>query len=63
MDNGNGTFREINESEAVKLRAAMPTNHSIFCVGEKFNLRGSTFEICSIGRKKMKVKLLERGTL
>lgn len=60
MDNGDGTFRKINSTTAAEMQRAMPQTNGVFCVGEQFDLRGSRFEICSIGRKKMKIKLLKK---
>ena len=60
MDDRNSNFLQINEELAGEMQQAMPETSGVFRVGEQFELRGSRFEICSIGRKKMKIKLLKR---
>lgn len=70
MDSGNGTFNQVSEDVGKTIENAveklqekhkgLADSIGIFTVGEEFTLKGSRFRIQSIGRSKMKVKLLRR---
>ena len=59
MDTGKGEFTKITPQVANQVRADT-MDHGVFTVGEVLLIRGSRFRIQSIGRKKMKLKLLKR---
>ena len=62
MDTGQGNFTSISELRANTIQEALTHNGNnmsgIFVVGEKLTIKGSLFEVQSIGRKKMKLRLL-----
>jgi len=54
MDTGLGKFTQISPKVAHKVKNAMP----VFCVGQVLQIGDTRFEIKSIGRKAVKLKLL-----
>lgn len=58
MDTGMGNFARISEDVAEKIMSAVPGS-GVFCVGEELVIKDSRFCIQSIGKNKMKLKLLK----
>lgn len=64
MDSGNGVFSQISEARAKEIQTAMDTKNALtsglFRVGDTFKLKGSLFEIQSIGHTGMQIKLCKQ---
>ncbi|MHA2066227.1 MAG: hypothetical protein ACXABY_17785 [Candidatus Thorarchaeota archaeon] len=64
MDSGLGKLEPISEDVAKAIeyqqQKAGTMIPSVFHVGEELQIKGSLFHIQSIGRKKMKLKILRR---
>lgn len=58
MDTGRGNFARISPEVAQKYEETGLLDTGIFRVGEILTIKGSKFRIQSIGRTKMKLKLL-----
>lgn len=58
MDTGRGTFARISPEVAKKYEGTGLLDSGIFHVGEILTIKGSKFRVQSIGRTKMKIKLL-----
>jgi len=65
MDTGLGELAPINEEVATQIIEGQERTGnivpSVFQVGEVLHIKGSRFQIQSIGRSKMKIKLLKQG--
>lgn len=59
MDTGNGTFAKISSKKAEQIQHALTKSSGVFCVGERLEIKGALFRVQSIGRSKMKLKLLK----
>jgi len=64
MDTGLGKFAPISKKKAEEIfKRPFQTNDSntlgIFCAGEELIIRGSKFRIVSVGRTKMKLRILK----
>lgn len=57
MDSGNGNFAKITEDVAKHIPSP-PIG--VFRIGEELVIKGSWFRVQSIGKNKMKLKLLKR---
>lgn len=58
MDTGRGNFARISPEVAQKYEGVGLRDTGIFRVGEILTIKGSKFRVQSIGRTKMKLKLL-----
>lgn len=63
MDTGNAELASVSEKVAKSVETMQAATGrvvpSIFSVGEILQIKGSRFKVQSIGRKKMKLKILK----
>ena len=57
MDQGNGTFRQVSDIELEMIDEKLVSR--IFSVGEELKIKDSRFRVKAIGRREMRLRLLE----
>jgi hypothetical protein len=60
MDTGE-RLTQISSDRANQIQNALEVNSGVFQVGEILIIKGSMFRIQSMGRNRMKLRLLHRG--
>lgn len=59
MDDGKGNFVPISNVRAKEIIDALPYS-GVFHIGEELMIKGSRFRVQSIGRNRLKLKLLPK---